>query len=87
MCHLKPKTGGFSYANIKSFLFGCLYSNLKNDENALNKNGKYWDSNLFLLSFLFLIYCQPQAKAKAKAMPGRLYIHTGIIIITTLCHI
>ena len=21
-------------------------------------------------------YCQPQAKAKAKAMPGRLYIHT-----------
>ena len=23
-----------------------------------------------------LVYCQPQAKAKAKAMPGRLYIHT-----------
>ena len=21
-------------------------------------------------------YCQPQARAKAKAMPGRLYIHT-----------
>ena len=21
-------------------------------------------------------YCQPQVKAKAKAMPGRLYIHT-----------
>ena len=23
-----------------------------------------------------IYYCQPQAKAKAKAMPGRLYIHT-----------
>ena len=35
-----------------------------------------------LASLIFCCtFCQPQAKAKAKAMPGRLYIHTGIIII------
>ena len=31
---------------------------------------------LFLPSHIrLLLHCQPQAKAKAKAMPGRLYIH------------
>jgi hypothetical protein len=29
----------------------------------------------FSTKILFNTYCQPQAKAKAKAMPGRLYIH------------
>ena len=31
-----------------------------------------------IVLYMIYEYCQPQAKAKAKAMPGRLYIHTGI---------
>ena len=35
--------------------------------------------------FMIIDFCQPQAKAKAKAMPGRLYIHTGIINNNQFC--
>ena len=52
-------------------------------KSTLYKKIYWYFTFLFLLndcSFkkrkLFIIFCQPQAKAKAKAMPGRLYIHT-----------
>ena len=44
----------------------CLFCNIFGPDDM-----QIWKSNQ-----MAFINCQPQAKSKAKALPGRLYIHT-----------
>ena len=50
------------------FYNGKLFRNSREGRKVINR--------IFPFQDICWQYCQPQAKAKAKGMPGRLYIHT-----------
>ena len=52
------------------------YELKKNVHLIYLKHFKHFKVELRYFMDISFDYCQPQAKAKAKAMPGRLYIHT-----------
>ena len=66
------------YIHISIISVGVRLLAMKEYSTAHKQNVKYvsWPKQNCNKKKIILFYCQPQAKAKAKAMPGRLYIHT-----------
>ena len=63
----KPFLGLAQLSKIFIYLFSV---------NIKPPRHRFGFSLAWVWQYLILHYCPPQAKAKAKAMPGRLYIHT-----------